>query len=128
MDLNCDAPASKTYTCAVDSDSQPVFAACSSQIRNLYGGLPFNSNCAPYVGSSLNIVCTNQSLVLYKNNVSLGNLSVTYNYVTESNNGLYECRLVNENSETEVLYSRIVAISKCFYCCAWALVCMHTWA
>ena len=48
-----------------------------------------------------------------------------YDYVTAPSSDLYECRLVNENNETEVLYSRTVEISKWYYCvCVCVCVCV----
>ena len=110
QDYQCNLrPRSSKYHCAVDSEQDPILPLrCYPDAASSFG-LAFGYNCTPMVGMTLEIVCTNQSLVLYRDNVSLGSSAVTYFYITPSFSGLYECRY-NGSNETDAAPSRNVVV------------------
>ena len=102
-ELGCaQRPPSDVYQCAVDSQ-EPIYPCLESGSALIGQG----KRCTPIAGMALTIVCIGDpSLVLYSKNVSFSNNEVTYERVTPSHAGVYECRYeVANNNQTQVIES-----------------------
>lgn len=108
-------PPSNDYFCPVGSEyfTFPCLGAGSPIIDS-------EISCYALAGMAVTIMCSDESLVLYKQNISLGDSTVTYPRVTRSQVGLYSCRSIDNS----VVVSRALEIEsptkpiiglECFY-------------